>query len=539
MSSKYRQYFKLAVENVTEYGDTDIFPYPIDNLMFFDKKTEIVDLLEELHKNFNAHLDEFTVNQDRALQTVGYYGYRWGTQIEPLWNAYFLALVISVAGDIEASRIPVQENCVFSYRYKLDKKNSSLFDKSYDWKTFRDHAVEKARGKAYVLKCDISDFYPRIYHHRIDNALRKATDNSDAVSKIVELLSRFSKNVSYGLPVGGAASRLLSELLLNRVDKLLRSAKIEFCRYADDYLIFSESLEGAYESLIYLSEKLHENEGLLIQKSKTQIMSSDEFLTGSGFVVEHEQKGLSPEDKEELNFLKLRLFYDPYSPTADSDYEDLKNELRKFDIIGMLSREVNKSRINQALTKRLISSVKYLDKQAKKSAALSLIDNFKVLYPVFPSVILLLKSSLNDLDDVTKNAVFQSVRVLFTEDSYIVKVSINMSFAVRLLAYDKSDESDQILTDVFTHVPNDFIKRDVIVAMAMKNADYWVSDTLKHYSSLTDWEKRSLLVASYILGDEGSHWRDKVKSGLSPYDKIVLNWFSSRSQNKTCWGDLL
>lgn len=29
---------QLAVDNIAKYGDTDIFPYPIEKLIFFDKK---------------------------------------------------------------------------------------------------------------------------------------------------------------------------------------------------------------------------------------------------------------------------------------------------------------------------------------------------------------------------------------------------------------------------------------------------------------------------------------------------------------------
>ena len=174
-----------------------------------------------------------------------------GTQIDPIWNAYLLSLVLAIADDIETARISPSKNNIFSYRYKYDKDAKAIFDKEYNWRTFSEKSLDKATNNKYVLKCDISDFYPRIYHHRIENALRRATNNTEVVRRIKVILSRLSKGVSYGLPVGGPASRLLSELLLNRVDKLLLMEGIEFCRYADDYLIFSDSLQEAYGNLIF------------------------------------------------------------------------------------------------------------------------------------------------------------------------------------------------------------------------------------------------------------------------------------------------
>jgi hypothetical protein len=78
------------------------------------------------------------------------------------------------------------------------------------------------------------------------------------------------------LPVGGPASRLLAELVLNNVDKLLRSEGVRFCRFVDDYRIFCASKEEAYERLILISDKLF-NEGLSLQKNKTRILTMKEF----------------------------------------------------------------------------------------------------------------------------------------------------------------------------------------------------------------------------------------------------------------------
>ncbi|MBK8286411.1 MAG: RNA-directed DNA polymerase [Ahniella sp.] len=118
-----------------------------------------------------------------------------------------------------------------------------------------------------MILCDISDFYSRIYHHRVENALKWLNVKPDVVKRIVEVLQVFSGTVSYGLPVGGPASRLLAEISLNSVDKLLRGEGIRFCRFVDDYRIFCDSKEEAYQRLIFLSEKLF-NEGLSLQKDQ-------------------------------------------------------------------------------------------------------------------------------------------------------------------------------------------------------------------------------------------------------------------------------
>lgn len=540
--SKFRKYLNTAVDNVINHGDTDIFPFPVENILFRENKKSIVDELEKIHKNFDQYLIDYPLLHERSLQAVGYYGFRYGTQLDPLWNAYLLSLVLSIAEDIESARVPQLRKKVFSYRYMYDKEKSSLFDKKSNWSSFNNRARDLAKKNKVILKCDISNFYPSIYHHRLENALKKASKNTESIRRILIILNKISKGVSYGLPVGGPAARLLSELLLNRTDRLLLSEGVDFCRYADDYIIFADSVEKAYGNLIFISEKLHENEGLAIQKSKTQIMSSHEFLSFSEFGADIEN---NEDDQQAINFLKLRLFYDPYSPTADKDYDDLSKELKKFDIIGMLGKEISKSRINQALTRRLINAVKYLSKPKKKAAIISLFamseqekSNLDILYPVFPSVMILARAIIDDLDDSTKQTIFNSLSSLITNDSYITKVPVNLAYAIRVLAHDSSEETDFALSKAYRLEDNPIIRADIILAMAQRDSDFWISDKLKSYGSLNRWEKRSLLISSYILRDEGEHWRDKVKSELPAIDSILLSWFSSRIQNSS-WGVVL
>jgi hypothetical protein len=356
---KLKPFFQLAVKNITKLGDTDVFPFPIENHIFYDKSTDVINILNNIHNNFDEMLMKVPPVHVKSLSVVGYSGFRSSTQIDPFWNAYFLSLVIAIGKDIERVRIPVNKKMIFSYRFKPDKSEGYLFDREIGWTQFHENSIEKARNYTFVLSTDIADFYPRIYHHRLENALKKATNNTEIIKRIMELLSRFSEGVSYGLPIGGPAARLLSELLLNRTDRLLISENISFCRWVDDYHLFADSREEAYEYLVSLSEMLLINEGLSLQRNKTRIMSKEEFLSTSRFAEENE-----PDTEEEIqsrNLAKLRLKYDPYSPTADEDYELLKEELKKFDIVGLLAREMRKSRIDESITRRLVQSVKFLD----------------------------------------------------------------------------------------------------------------------------------------------------------------------------------
>lgn len=518
----------LAIKNIANFGDTDIFPYPIENRLLFDASEDVAAVLRDIDKEFESSLARMPVLTSKELAAVGYSGFRQGTQIDAIWNAYLLALVISIGEEVEARRVP--SNVVFSYRYKPDSESGSLFDKDVGWHQFQSTAKEFASTSSFVLRCDISDFYPRIYHHRLENALRRATAKHDAVNRIMALVSAISAGPSYGLPVGGPASRLLSELLLNSVDRLLISEGIKFIRFVDDYILFAESREKAHSALIRLNEIILTNEGLSLQKSKTRILSSSEFLATSDFTEAPDGEG--KHDELARTFRRLRVHYDPYSPTATEDYEALLAELSKFDIVGMLGRELAKSRIDEGLTRRLVAATKHLPPHAQNDAVRSMIASLDLLYPIFPSVMQLCKVLLQALEPAVQSELFAKIRQLIAEDSYITQVPSNLAFALRVLVSDTSEEAEVLLAAMYKQSSSMMIRRDIILLMAFRQADYWLSNCRTKFSTLTGWERRALLIASFTLGDEGRHWRDSIKNDQSPFDKLILKWTSENKQKK-------
>src|SRR5690348_7874891 len=88
-----------ALRNIASHGDTDVFPFPFENHLFYDKRAEAADLLKRVHANFEDYLAAQAPQSIQALTQVGYTGFRWATLIEPFWNAYYLALVVSISDE--------------------------------------------------------------------------------------------------------------------------------------------------------------------------------------------------------------------------------------------------------------------------------------------------------------------------------------------------------------------------------------------------------------------------------------------------------
>lgn len=102
------QAFELAVKNIAKFGDTDIFPYPIDNQVFYDDPSGTIDILKEIDTGFDQAIEKIPLLAVKSLAAVGYAGFRWGTQIDPIWNAYLLSLVLRIGDDIERARVSIR-----------------------------------------------------------------------------------------------------------------------------------------------------------------------------------------------------------------------------------------------------------------------------------------------------------------------------------------------------------------------------------------------------------------------------------------------
>jgi hypothetical protein len=526
-----RANLEFALKNVAQYGDTDIFPFPLENHWFHDQCPAVVDLLENIDENFEEKLGSYPVHHVKSLAGVGYFGFRTATQIDPIWNAYLLGLMIEIGDDIEAKRVSSDRGAIHAYRFRMDPNKYTLFSPDYGWASFQQTALKHAESSKYILFTDISDFYYRIYHHRLENALKEATRNLGAVNRIMVLLKKLSTgNSSYGIPVGGNAARILAELLLNRADKLLLAHNVRFCRFVDDYYLFAESREEVQRLLITLSEALL-LEGLSIARSKTRLMSKSEFLRSSP-IAEH-TVAESEIEAEALQLLKLRLTYDPYSLTGEEDYLKLRDELEHFNIVGMLAREINKSRIDEVLIKQLIKAIRFLKSGVREQAVESIIDNIEVLYPVFPTIAILLKRLIDDVDKNTAKKIFSRLRKLLRDQSHVILVPNNLAFVVRLLAYDDDDASEALLIQAYERSDiNANIKRDVLLAMARRKAGYWLSEKLHRFVDVTPWERRALIVASYILGDEGKHWRSNTRAHRNAIEEKFSTWVADKNNGK-------
>jgi hypothetical protein len=207
-----------------------------------------------------------------------------------------------------------------------------------------------------VVSTDISDFYGRIYHHRLENCLVDYAGRSALTSYIVGCLRDWRSRQSFGIPVGSNASRILAEALLCDVDNALKDHGWVHTRYVDDIRIFVRKDQEAYAALAFLAERLNASEGLSLNTQKTNIWPK-------GLFVERLQQYVGETSEEAADAATEQLFWDAYGQ-EEPDEEVLK-ELKARDLIGELEKEMQQDHWDVGRIKVLLHAVRY----TKPSAA--------------------------------------------------------------------------------------------------------------------------------------------------------------------------
>lgn len=120
-------------------------------------------------------------------------------------------------------------------------------------------AEHRARAR-YLVQVDVSQFYPTIYTHALDWAIRgkaaaKASTRARAgLGPLLDMHTREAQDgQTVGIPIGPDSSLVLAELVLAQVDaELLASGKprgLHGFRYYDDYELYTRTRPDAEQAL--------------------------------------------------------------------------------------------------------------------------------------------------------------------------------------------------------------------------------------------------------------------------------------------------
>lgn len=509
-----------ALKHIEKYGDTDIFPIPFEyKVIRYHWESGLKQYL------LDQDLLKWTVRPHRRLLTPKHrYGFRVATQLDPLDCILFTALVYEIGSDIEKYRIDKRMRVCFSNRF-LPNEDGDMYDKEYNWNEYQkrsEELIEEIKdstfGSQYVVIADIADFFPRIYSHPLENALTECTNKNNHVLKIKRMLSDWNFSVSYGIPVGQSATRLLAEIVLDDVDRALISENVKHCRFVDDYRIFCKTEVEAYTQLAFLANTLFENHGLTLQQHKTRILTVEEFKRS--YLISEDKKthnNLSEKFTDILDELEI----DAYDAIVYGDIpDDAQEKIDALNMMDILSEQIELEDMDM----RLISFILIRMGKLNDSSAIELcLDSIDKLYPVF-KVVFNYINNLDCLSDPEKEGYGKRL-ISMLDTSIVGHLEYHRAWVFDLFSNDQAWNSKDKYVGLMNKYSDEFSRRKLILALGKSNNYSWFKSQKRNFDRFADWEKRALLAAmSCLPGDEAKHWYRSISNRLDVLEKYITEW---------------
>ncbi len=207
-------------------------------------------------------------------------------------------------------------------------------------------ALEYSFGRHFMVRTDISNFFPSIYSHSIPwatvgNAKAKKAigKNSKWYNSLDRAIRMTKRSETGGIAIGPATSNIIAESILARVDCKLGD-EYTYTRYIDDYTAYCESHERAQGFVLSLAEELSKYK-LALNIGKTEFIPLPQ-ATGENWIVDLknallDRGDLSPEGA--INYLDFALRLSRQTPDGSVLKYSLKALLStvldsRFDVDG-------------------------------------------------------------------------------------------------------------------------------------------------------------------------------------------------------------
>lgn len=428
-----------------------------------------------------------------------------------------MAAVIEIGPKIEGLRLPAVEIAAFSYRFEASEEGE-IFKKgrSYrDWLFAQKEYLEKNPDIKFVLITDISDFYHRIYAHRLEGFF---SDWPKGTKTATGLTTRIIKAIrgkeSFGLPVGGPASRLLAELSLRDSDKALFDEGIPFTRFVDDYRFFIKNDES-YDVLAFLAENLL-TEGLTLNSAKTKIVERAKYLeeieAGTADLFDASQEAA-------IEVLTASLYVED-----EPDPEDVA-ALQGLNLVEILENLLEADEPDHGAIKRVLKAIRVANPEKSIDVIFSYFDQ---LMPLAKEVVLI-------LEEVVKAKGAKSAAKLRKafKDAYALAPAKNIAILRAWLI-------EAFLRDVFVPEASDLKTFNNLSAELDLRQNYLLQGKLDRrtffrnkkyqFDSISNSERFSFLIGATCLPkDEFEVFISAVKEKLDdPLADLFVKWLKAK-----------
>ena len=218
-------------------------------------------------------------------------------------------------------------------------------------------------GYTYVVDIDLEKFFDNVPQDKLMTLVGKLIQDPDTESLIRKYLNagvmvrgRYEET-NKGTPQGGNLSPLLSNIMLNELDKELEARGLHFVRYADDCVIAVGSSAAANRVMHTITKWIEKKLGLKVNATKTKVTTPSKLkYLGFGFWKDAEGWKARPHKDSIKRFeRKLKqLTKRSWSVSMDYRIEKLNQAIRGWiNYFRMGSMKTVLTRIDEHLRTRM------------------------------------------------------------------------------------------------------------------------------------------------------------------------------------------
>lgn len=223
-------------------------------------------------------------------------------------------------------------------------------------------------GYDWVVDIDLERFFDTVNHDKLMRIVANTIDDGDVISLIRKyLVSGVMVKGKYeetpvGTPQGGNLSPLLSNIMLNELDKELERRELRFVRYADDALIFVKSGKAADRVMKTIVSFIEGKLGLTVNAEKSRITRPKDLkFLGFGYYYDfrHKQYQVKPHQISVQKFQRKLRHLTKRNWSIPLDYRIVK---LKQVIVGWVNyfRIANMKKVMTHIDKKLRSRIRVI-----------------------------------------------------------------------------------------------------------------------------------------------------------------------------------
>jgi hypothetical protein len=169
-----------------------------------------------------------------------------------------------------ASALPIRERIVYRGLAAAALAGLDLPPRTTEAYTEFENKVLGVGSVHYVVIADVASFYQYVEHGQLETAIVESTGRASLARSLHHLLD-LVEGGPLGLPQGPSTSDLLSELVLQPIERRLRRRGLVISRYSDDFRVGVSSWEEGVRAVQALQSELMPL-GLVLNDDKTNVL---------------------------------------------------------------------------------------------------------------------------------------------------------------------------------------------------------------------------------------------------------------------------